>query len=381
MVAHDVNPILAYLDRVDLPRPTAAPCRDARRGHHHRDAEPAVRDADRGAAHSDGRLVVVGQPEAPPHSDRHTAHDDAARCAARCRAAPSTWNLARRRRRAVAVTRSWSTPSGPARSSPSWPALIGWFMVLRRQTFAGHTLAVVGFPGAAGAVLLGISATVRATSRSAVAAALVIARRLPAAAAGGYSEESAVIGTVQAFALACGFLFVTLYDGFLERRQRPAVRQLPRHHRRPGRRARRWSRSLVLAVLAVDRPARCCSPRSTPTSRRAAACRCGCCRSAFLVLLGVAAAEASQITGSLLVFALLVLPAATAQRLTARPVVSLALAVAVGAGGHLGRAGRRLLLAVPDRLLLTHASASPCYLAPTRAGVRGAARGHGRRRR
>ena len=36
---------------------------------------------------------------------------------------------------------------------------IGWFMVLRRQTFAGHTLAVVSFPGAAGAIWLGVSAT------------------------------------------------------------------------------------------------------------------------------------------------------------------------------------------------------------------------------
>src|SRR5262249_7826069 len=35
--------------------------------------------------------------------------------------------------------------------------LVGWFMVLRRQSFAGHTLALVGFPGAAGAVLLGAS--------------------------------------------------------------------------------------------------------------------------------------------------------------------------------------------------------------------------------
>ena len=34
---------------------------------------------------------------------------------------------------------------------------MGWFMVLRRQTFAGHTLSVVGFPGAAGAILLGVS--------------------------------------------------------------------------------------------------------------------------------------------------------------------------------------------------------------------------------
>src|SRR4051812_49556121 len=38
-------------------------------------------------------------------------------------------------------------------------AVAGWFMVLRRQTFAGHTLAVVAFPGAAGATLIGVSAT------------------------------------------------------------------------------------------------------------------------------------------------------------------------------------------------------------------------------
>jgi zinc/manganese transport system permease protein len=47
----------------------------------------------------------------------------------------------------------------------------------------------------------------------------------------------------------------------------------------------------------------------------------------FLVLLGAATAGASQITGTLLVFALLVMPAATAQILTARPVLSLTLAV------------------------------------------------------
>jgi zinc/manganese transport system permease protein len=51
---------------------------------------------------------------------------------------------------------------------------------------------------------------------------------------------------------------------------------------------------------------------------------------AFLILLGLAAAEASQITGSLLVFALLVMPAATAQRITTRPVYSLTLTVVIG---------------------------------------------------
>jgi zinc/manganese transport system permease protein len=47
----------------------------------------------------------------------------------------------------------------------------------------------------------------------------------------------------------------------------------------------------------------------------------------FLLLLGVAVAEASQITGALLVFALLVLPPATAQVITGRPVLGVVLSV------------------------------------------------------
>jgi zinc/manganese transport system permease protein len=50
----------------------------------------------------------------------------------------------------------------------------------------------------------------------------------------------------------------------------------------------------------------------------------------FLILLGAAAAEASQITGSLLIFALLVLPPATAQAITSRPVLGLALSIGIG---------------------------------------------------
>ena len=59
----------------------------------------------------------------------------------------------------------------------------------------------------------------------------------------------------------------------------------------------------------------------------------------FLVLLGVAAAEVSQITGTLLVFALLVVPAATAQALTAAAGArASALAVGIGLGGRPGSA-------------------------------------------
>jgi zinc/manganese transport system permease protein len=48
------------------------------------------------------------------------------------------------------------------------------------------------------------------------------------------------------------------------------------------------------------------------------------------LLLGLTVAATSQITGVLLVFALLVTPAASAQALTARPLASLAITVALG---------------------------------------------------
>src|SRR2546425_7545101 len=87
-------------------------------------------------------------------------------------------------------------------------AIIGWFMVLRRQTFAGHTFALVSFPGAAGAILIGVSATYGFFAFN-ICAALVIAASSRSG-RGGYSEESAVIGAVQAVRLGLRCLFVSL---------------------------------------------------------------------------------------------------------------------------------------------------------------------------
>src|SRR5690348_13877956 len=92
-------------------------------------------------------------------------------------------------------------------------AVVGWFMVLRRETFAGHTLAVVGFPGAAGAIWLGLSA-VAGYFAFCVAVALVIGGIQPVRGR-AFDDESAAIGTLQSFALACGFLFATLYGGLV----------------------------------------------------------------------------------------------------------------------------------------------------------------------
>ena len=207
-------------------------------------------------------------------------------------------------------------------------AVLGWFMVLRGQTFSGHTLSLIAFPGAAGATLIGVSAGLGYFA-FAVAGALVIAATPGSGTARrGFSEESAVVGTVQASALALGFLFVALYKGFLNGLNTLlfgtflgiTVDQV-------------WA-LLVVAVLAlialalIGRPLLFASV--DPDVAAARGVRVRLLGIVFLVLLGVAVAEASQITGSLLVFALLVMPAAAAQRFTARPSLGLVVSVMIG---------------------------------------------------
>ncbi|HEX4492033.1 MAG TPA: metal ABC transporter permease [Acidimicrobiia bacterium] len=204
-------------------------------------------------------------------------------------------------------------------------AVVGWFMVLRRDTFAGHTLAVVGFPGAAGAIWIGMSA-IAGYFAFCIAAALVIGGVQPATRR-GFDSESAAIGTLQAFALACGFLFASLYGGlvngfsallfgsFLGVTDAQVITLLV-------------VAVLLLAVFAcIARPLLFASIDPDVASARGVPVRL--LSFVFLISLGVAVAAASQITGSLLVFALLVVPAATAQTITARPVAGLCLAVVV----------------------------------------------------
>jgi zinc/manganese transport system permease protein len=204
-------------------------------------------------------------------------------------------------------------------------AVVGWFMVLRRQSFAGHTLALVGFPGAAAAVWLGVGATVGYFS-SCIAAALVIAA-LPAAGRRGYREESAVIGTVQAFALACGTLFVSLYKGFLGGTTALLFGTFLGISARQVVTLAIVGAAVLVAVGSMARPLMFGSIDSDVATASGVPVRA--LDAAFLVILGATAAEASQITGSLLVFALLLLPAATAQRVTVRPLIGLALAVGI----------------------------------------------------
>lgn len=193
--------------------------------------------------------------------------------------------------------------------------VIGYFVVLRRQTFAAHALSMVGFPGATAAVWLGLP-VIAGYLAAAVTAAGVLAAR----GAGGQRVrrgESAVIGTVGATALALGYLFSTLYQGSvggttallfgsmlgISTTQVATVSVLA---------------AVVLTLLAASsRPLLFAS--ADPVVARAAGVRLRLVDTGFLIVLAVVIAMTAQITGALLVFTLLVLPAATAQHLTARP--------------------------------------------------------------
>lgn len=206
---------------------------------------------------------------------------------------------------------------------------VGWFMVLRRESFAGHTLAVVGFPGGAGAAWLGVATgygyLVACVLCAVAIAALPPLARATGVGAGGGGEESAVIGTLQALALATGLLFVSLYHGFLSGLTGLLFGTIAGVTTDQLHLLVIAAAACLAALAAIGRPLLWVS--IDPESARAQGVPLRLVSTVFLLGLGVAAAGASQITGSLLVFALLVAPAAAAFQLTARPTAGIAVAL------------------------------------------------------
>ncbi len=202
-------------------------------------------------------------------------------------------------------------------------ASVGWYAVLRRQIFASHTLSVMAFPGAAGAALIGLPTALGyyvacATAGLAIAGSGRGPRR-------GYGGETAVIGTVQTVGLAAGFLFLSLNQSILGGPETLLFGTfLGITH----------SQVLVLLVVALASLAALtviARPLLFATVERDIANASGVPVARldvlFLLILALAIAATSQITGALLVFALLVAPPACAQQITMRPLAGLALSI------------------------------------------------------
>ncbi len=203
--------------------------------------------------------------------------------------------------------------------------IIGYFMVLRSQSFAGHSLANVGFAGATGAVLFGIPPIVGLFLAGVLAAVGIQTLNL---AAGHNRQSDIAVGAVLTASLALGFLFIALATQEYAANVYNVLfgNVLGISDADVG--VIFWS-ALVLvgAFLVIARPLFFASIDPDVAAARGVPVRS--LAFGYLVLLALAVAVAVQVVGVLLIFALLVTPAAIAQYVTTRPVVAVAVSVAL----------------------------------------------------
>lgn len=198
-------------------------------------------------------------------------------------------------------------------------ACIGYFVVLRAQAFASHALSHIGFAGATGAALLGISSLLG-----------MFAITLLAAFGMGALEKrvqgrDVEVGMVLSFALGLGVLFISLYTQYATETVSVLFGSiLSVTHNDVLITLFGGIVTLVLLAL-LFRPLLFASIDPEVAEARGVPVRL--LSIVFLLLLAITISEAVQIVGVLLVFALLIAPAATAERLTHRPATTIALAV------------------------------------------------------
>ncbi len=185
--------------------------------------------------------------------------------------------------------------------------LVGYFLVLRGQTFAGHALSHIGFAGATGAVLIGL-APVWGLVGFTVAAGIgmgMLGERI--------SGRDVAIGVVLALALGFGLLFLHYYTAFATQATALLFGNVLAVDR---------SMIVTLAGLgmvtlgglaAIMRPLIFASLQPELAEAKGVPLRF--VATAFLTIVALAVAESAQIVGILLVFALMVGPPATAQAL------------------------------------------------------------------
>lgn len=233
-------------------------------------------------------------------------------------------------------------------------ALGGWFVVLRGQLFAGDALSHVAFPGALAAASVGIDQRVGLLLGTVLAAALIAvlgrgSLSLRGGRAGSMPSDDTAIGVVFTFILGLGLFFLTRYGmssagtGGIQ-----AARTLFGSIFGLGAGEARLTAAVALAVVlalgVIARPLLFASVAPDVAAARGVPTRL--LGVAFLVLLGVIAAAATQAVGALLLLGLLGGPAATAHNLTRSPATGIALAILLALVACWG--GLALAYAIPS---------------------------------
>jgi len=198
---------------------------------------------------------------------------------------------------------------------------VGYFLVLRDLAFAGHALSHVGFAGATGAVLAGVAPLWGLVSLTLIAGVAMgwLGDRL--------RGRDVAVGIILSLALGLGVLFLHFYTSHATHATALLFGNVLGVSM-----ARVWD-LLDLAILslaglaAISRPLLFATIDPELAQARGVSLRL--VSVLFMMVVALAVAEATQIVGILLVFALMVGPAAAAQRLSSRFRTSLALSVAL----------------------------------------------------
>jgi zinc/manganese transport system permease protein len=199
--------------------------------------------------------------------------------------------------------------------------IVGYFVVLRRSSFAAHALSHVGFAGAAGAVLIGLNPLVGllAFTTGGGLAMAGLGRR-----AAGRDVQ---IGTVLAFMLGLGVLFISMYKGYATEAYSLLFGEIL------GISSGNVVVTLIAGVLIlvtlafVYRPLLFASLDEDVAEAKGVPVRM--LGAIFMVLVAVATSIAVQVVGVLLIFALMITPAAAAERLSRKPAQGLMISVII----------------------------------------------------
>lgn len=204
--------------------------------------------------------------------------------------------------------------------------LVGYFVVLRSLSFAAHALSHIGFAGATGAVALGSVTPLLVINPIFGLLAFTIASAIGMGALGKRIHgRDVAIGIVLAWALGLGVLFLSLYTGYATEAYALLFGEILGISQRDVLVTLVAGIITLAALAAIYRPLLFASVDEEVAEARGVPVRF--LAIAFMVLLAVAVSEAVQVVGVLLIFALLVTPAAIAERLTARPPIALLLSV------------------------------------------------------
>jgi len=204
--------------------------------------------------------------------------------------------------------------------------LVGYFVVLRNQVFTADALGHVAFTGSLGGLLAGLNLLVGVFG-SCIAVALAIGTL------GGRGRgRDVAIGTVFAWVLGVGVLFLSLYITARSAATGSlgvsvlfgSILGLQPYQVVFG---SITALATCAVMLLVARPMLFLSV--DPDVAVARGVPAPALTALFLVLLAVTVAESVQAVGALLIFALMVTPAATAQNLSARPWLGMALSALI----------------------------------------------------